>query len=244
MTHRKFALLRPVLHLIGVECDSELARRSGASRSQICWIRLSLQIPARPRVVIMDDQRRDCLRRVKAKETLKSVSAVTGLTIQTVKNLALSVGWNSSWSRPLQQPSTTIGRITRTKMASLLRAGKTTYEVAELAGVSHQRITQVAKVIGMPRLRELRSSIWDKQRRQREREKDLRRKRREKERAKRPALLLAKLRRFLGPARKMYAKGRSVSGIAKRYQMSARSMSWWLFRGRRDLGWFPKRRLS
>lgn len=244
ITQRTFDLLRPVFHLIGVEADTELARRSGGPRSQICWIRHSLHIPARPAVVITPAQRRECLRRVRARESLKSIAAVTGLTVQTVKTLALPLGWTPEWTKHHARPkrSNTVGRLSRIEMERLLRAGKKLREVADLAGVSAQRIVQVAKAIGMPGQHELSRPQREKRRRERERERELKRRRRAKERAARPAKLLATLRRYLGRARQLYDKGLSISDIAKRYQIPPQSMSWWLFRGRRQLGWFPRRR--
>lgn len=238
-----FERIRPFFHLIGVESDTEVARRSCSYRPTISWIRSTLNIPARPRIVITVEQKAECLRRLRAGEPLNQVARAIDLGVVSVRNLAETIGWDESWSRQhrLPKPAMKIGRLSRARIEAELRKGANRSRLARLAGVSPQRIGQIATYAGIPGRRELLRPKREAARLAKEKDRDKARKRRLRERLARPARYRAKLRKYLAKARTLHRRGKGISEIAKVYRMPTNSMAWWLFRGRRDLGWFPVR---
>lgn len=237
-----FDRLRPFLHLVGVETDTAIAQQSRVVRPLITWLRGVLRIPAAPWRAVAPDRRADCLRRVRARETLVAVSKATGLAITAVRKLAATIGWDRSWTRHHKQPKAAqIGRLSRARIEAELRKGTNRSKLARLAGVSHQRIGQIANAAGIPGRRTILRPVIAAKRAAKARATAKARRRRERERKARAARNRTKLRHFLMRARRLHARGFAISAIAKTYGLSANSMSWWLFKGRRELGWFPKR---
>src|ERR1043165_9242974 len=109
---RTFGKLRDCLHLIGVEQDVALAERAGISRLTLHWIRAALSIPPAPR--LSTEQEAECLRRIRACEPLRWISAGTGIGRPSVRALATNIGWDRSWtSHHKRSPTTHIGRLSR-----------------------------------------------------------------------------------------------------------------------------------
>jgi hypothetical protein len=152
-----FNRLLPVLHLVGFESDTEVARRSRSQRPLISWLRAALNIAARPRTVITRDQRLECLRRLRAREPLSKVAQSLGIGVVSARKLANSIGWDESWTRHHRgaKPAKQIGRLSRVYIETELRKGANRSHLAQLAGVSHQRIGQIAVYAGIPSRKEL-----------------------------------------------------------------------------------------
>ena len=197
-----FAKLLPYLEMIGARTDIEVAQSSGCARSLICEIRCALQIPACLRVVITKEQHADCVRRIRAREPLRNVAAKTGVTYLRVHAIAKALGWDRSWtsySKPRQ--STHVGKITKATVRRMLDEGADLKAVAKMAGVSPQRIAQVAKVDGIPNRREHFAPVREARWKQRESERMVNRDQWLKNRARRKVQRVAKLRRYLTRAR-------------------------------------------
>lgn len=243
ITSASFECLRPHLAQLGVATDLELTRLSGVSRSLIACVRLVLGIPRSQPPAMSPTIRRDCLRRLRARESVTAISRTTGEPVSRVRALARSIGWEYSWvSRKGDGATKTIGRLPKDKLDHLLAQGLSLTAVAKRAGVSHQRVAQVVKAMGLPS-QQVRMRPWRKKATlAKERWLQVRRERWLKDRARRRAARMPKLRHFLSRANRLYGEGLSIGQIAKRYRIPPNSMSWWIFRGRRELGWFPKRR--
>ena len=234
------AKLAPHLSLVGRCSDAELARRVRCSRTVIDCLRVVLRIPAFVPDGLPPAVKAECVRRIRSREYLIRIADDLRVTVGQVRKVAATIGWDQSWiSR--RTKSDQVGCLPRARVLDQIRRGDTFTAIAARAGVSHQRIAQVYKETGLPGRHELAKPLVEARRQRLVREREQACAKRSKDREQRRTRRTAKLRRFLAVARRLYDRGVFVNEIAKRYQIPGRSMSWWIFRGRREFGWFPKR---
>lgn len=145
-----YAKLTPHLALIGVQSDAHVSRVVPCSRLTISALRLALQIPACPRVPLTPRVEAECRRRILAREELKTIAASLSLPYCWVRRFARTIGWERSWSQHRHRPrSDLVGDMPIRKALTLLRDGVSRTEIGRRAGVSHQRISQVARLYGV-----------------------------------------------------------------------------------------------
>lgn len=244
ITARTFRLLTPHFAAFGRRSDGEIAAAiTGGSRSHITTLRRCLGIPRYVRPSMGPAAEEACREQIRQGRPLTAIAAALGVPWSSVRRVARTLGWARSWVvRPARGRSNHVGRLAKAEVAALLSEGLTLPAVARRAGVSHQRIVQVRDELGLPSQTERHRRRRELARQRAERERRARRKRWLAERARRPARRRAKLRRFLARARRLYARGWSARRIAAAYGIPTRSMAWWIYIGRTQLGWFPKRR--
>ena len=245
MSRSTYDRLRPHWHLIGQTSDVTLSRTSGVSRLTIWELRHRLKIPTyRPSPpTIPAALRDDVRRRILAREKLTDIARDAGITWTVLRAFATEVGYDPEWKKlHMKKPSLMVGRIPKAEALRRFDAGETLDAIATRSGVSRERIRQIANKCGrQPRhiarhqaalLRRARLNAV------RQRQRALRivsKKRTAERRAKTTA-------RYLKKARKLWQRGDLIRAIAKVYGLQPNSMAWWIFIGRKQFGWFPRRR--
>lgn len=147
-----YTRLTPHLAQIGYLPDAHVARQVPCSRQTISDLRLALRMPVRQGVPVTSRMEAQCRRRILAREELKTISASLRLPYSWVRRLAKTMGWKRSWSKRRHPArSDTVGIMPLREALTLLRDGVTRTEIGRRAGVSHQRIAQIAKLYRIER---------------------------------------------------------------------------------------------
>lgn len=245
MSRSTYDRLRPHWHLIGQMSDEALSRTSGISRYTIWALRHRLKIPTYrpPPPTIPALQRDEARRRILARETLSGIARDLGIQWAVLRAYATEVGYDPAWKKlHHKKPSLMVGRMPKAEVLRRFDAGETLDAIATRSGVSRERIRQIADKSGrQPRHIARHQAALLRQSRliaARQRRRALRianKKRTAERRAKTGA-------RYLRKARPLWQRGDSIRTIAQVYGLSPNSMAWWIFSGRKQFGWFPRRR--
>ena len=242
--HWKSSSASPALvQALGTAADSVIARRFRHTRSQVIYLRDLHHIAAYRQPDLSAGQRKQVIASLRAGETLVATVRSFGLSYLTVHKIALEHGWQRSWidhSR-LRRPRQYFAAITRAELLDLYRSGMSMGLIGQRAGITRERVRQIAREEGLPprgpELRRARERRRDELRTQWLREARRLHDAREVARARR----VEQLTRFLNRARRLWRQGATISAIAAAYRISSKSMSWHIHIGRTRLGWFPRR---
>lgn len=227
---------------LGTCSDAKLAELSGVSRTTIATYRELLCIPAfvKPARSLTEEQAEIATRELKAGRTLLFVSDSLHLPLNLIYQHAHAIGWEKNW-RTFDPPKK-VGRLTYETVIRRLRTQKETNRaIAKSAGVSSEYIRQVAARAGLESRRSIQKRIVAAKRKKRAKLLARRQLQRQRSQARTRARYLRKLERYLKRAQQMWDQGALIGSIAKKYRLTTHSMSWWIFRGRTELGWFARR---
>jgi AraC-like DNA-binding protein len=246
---KRYARVLPHLHLLGLVTDDDFAARTGRSRADVLALRHRLGIPPRKpervRAATVDlDRRRRVLLAIAAGMPLDWIADAVGLSPWERSRVAEVVGWDRSWVNPalfLREKATAIGRLSRADIALLHQQGWGLDVIGRLAGVSRERIRQVARDQGC-------EAIRSRQQRVRTHRQETQAKERAERQRLKPDLMAkaAQQRRDTfevtwAQARQWWDEGVPLPEIARRCGVSSNSMSWTIHTGRSLYGFFPYR---
>lgn len=177
------------------------------------------------------------------KNPISQLAKRAGVPSSLVRAFACNIAWDRSWARWNTQREW-IGRLRRSEVLRRYRRGESLASIAKRTGCTGENIRSVALRDGLiPRAAE-RHRLAEQRKCLREQLIAKRRAERTQERAARKQARLARLRVFLAPARKWWQRGHSVKRIAQEYGLHHNAMAWWIFRGRTELEWFPRRQMA
>lgn len=241
---RTFERLRPYWHRLGQMADEEMSRVSGVSRGTVWGLRRRLGIPVYSRVApeVPAALKAQVRARILAREKLKGIARDMRISWLALRAFATEVGYDPAWKRVhMTPPSKTVGCMTKMDVLRRFDAGETLDSIAKRAGVSRERIRQVAEKAGrharqagrhrtaVRRRAKIRAAIERRQAQLPAKMKRTAERRRKKE------------VRFLTVARKLWRRGQTIRAIAQVYGLTTNSMGWWIYVGRKHLRWFPHR---
>lgn len=160
-----------------------------------------------------------------------------------VRMLTDHLGWRTDWRRPGIITDFMVGKLTVEQVKVRFNAGDTLEAIGAAAGVTRERIRQVAQREGLvPR-----AVVREQRAVQRARDKALAKQEERRLRRERSNVLKQlsdeRLAHLLQHANELWRQGLSHSAIAAAYNMKPNSMSWYIDRARKKLGatWFPRR---
>ena len=230
--------LKSIRSRLGSVTDTALAAEIDVHRLRVMYYRASFGIPTfvRPtlHMRLSHEQRQIVLAQLQAGSTLTSIIEKTGLTLSSIRPLADSIGWKP---QPRIHPpkKNTVGKLKLDDLLTLYDAGVRQSDLARRANVSRERIRQIINRSGRPA--DHTKKLIQRLERTQKRQADVSRRR---EIGK--AATLKKNRIFLTKANHMWEQQETTRSIATTYDLSMSSMHRWIYTGRKQFGWFARRK--
>ena len=235
LNRKRFDRLTPHLARLGQVSDTVLAQEIGLYRSFVSTVRAYLGIARYRRQVSHLDhpQKEKIIAWIKDGKALNGICQRLALSIAVIRPIAASIGWHRSWV--VNTPRRThVGRIATAQVLAWYESGRTLADIGSRAGVSRERIRQVAMREGkeprhviFARIREAKAVL-------KKRAQQLKVKRRHSRR-------LKVLKERLAVAHRLWKQGESAKDIAHHCHMGLFSLLSHMTRARCLLGWFTPR---